>query len=566
MRTAFIFLVTFMAASMLHAQIGPSIQWEKSLGGSDGDWSVTVQQTSDGGFIAGGSTRSNDGDVSGLHPGYDYDYGYSYPSTDYWIVKMDPSGNIEWQKCLGGSFDEGASSMQQTSDGGYVIAGGSISNDGDVSGNHFNYDYYYGDTIFTEDYWIVKLNSNGDLEWQKSLGGAGYDEASSIQQTTDGGFIVAGISNSNDGDVSGNHGLGDYWIVKLSPAGNIVWQKSLGGTGDDWALSIKQTAGGGYIVAGSSSSNDGDVTGHHGGGNYSDDWIVKLDSLGNLVWQKSLGGSNIEDARSIQPTIDGGYIVAGYSNSTDGDVTGNHPHTYGSPSFDYWIVKLDTSGNIDWEKSLGGSDEDFGHSVQQTSDSGFAALGFSSSDDGDVAGFHGSRDYWITKLDIDGNIFWQKCLGGSNVEFGWAIQQSTNGGFIVAGSSSSNDGDVSGNHPDSFNITTSDYWIVKLSGDIPTGIPSSSNNFISIYPDPATTQLNLSIGIPMEQLTQPLAAFGRQTGEAIVLNILGEQMMKQTISFQPYSTVLDISALPAGTYIIQLSTVQEVTIAKFVKE
>ncbi len=166
---------------------------------------------------------------------------------------------ISWQKCFGGSKSEEAKSIQQTSDGGYIVAGYSASTNGAVTENH-------GDS----DYWVVKLNSTGNISWQKSFGGSYHDEARSIQQTSDGGYIVAGYSESTDGDVTGNHGDSDYWVVKLNSTGNILWQKSLGGSDDDEANSIQQTSDGGYIVAGYSQSTDGDVTGHHGSFIYSD--------------------------------------------------------------------------------------------------------------------------------------------------------------------------------------------------------------------------------------------------------------------------------------------------------
>ena len=169
------------------------------------------------------------------------------------------------------------------------------------------------------------------IEWQKSLGGTGSDGATTIQQTADGGYIVAGASISTDGDVTGNHGGNDYWVVKLNSTGTITWQKCLGGTGDDFASSIQQTIDGGYIVAGYSESTNGDVTGNHGGQDY---WVIKLDSTGSITWQKSLGGTSQDYAYAIQQTADGGYIVAGYTTSTDGDVTGNHG------DYDYWVVKL----------------------------------------------------------------------------------------------------------------------------------------------------------------------------------------------------------------------------------
>jgi len=183
------------------------------------------------------------------------------------------------------------------------------------------------------------------IEWQKSLGGIIDDVAYCVQQTSDGGYIVGGYAVSNNGDVSLNHGNNDYWIVKLDASANITWQKCLGGSNVDKGYSVEQTSDGGYIVAGESLSIDGNVTGNHG--SY-DCWIVKLDANGNIMWQKSLGGTLHDSGNSIQQTKDGGFILAGFSYSNDGDVTGNHGNR------DFWIVKLDSAGNITWQKSLGG--------------------------------------------------------------------------------------------------------------------------------------------------------------------------------------------------------------------
>jgi hypothetical protein len=171
---------------------------------------------------------------------------------------------IQWQKCLGGSYIDGATSIQTTGDGGYIIAGSTYSNDGDVSGNHGN-----------RDAWVVKLTSIGSIQWQKYLGGTNPDEASSIQSTSDGGYILAGSTFSIDGDVLGNHGAADAWVVKLSSQGAIQWQKCLGGTDIDFGHCIQSTIDGGYIIAGETYSNDGDVSGNHG---HDDVWVVKLNA------------------------------------------------------------------------------------------------------------------------------------------------------------------------------------------------------------------------------------------------------------------------------------------------
>jgi hypothetical protein len=413
------------ACGFINAQ--PAIQWQKCLGGISDDRAYSIQQTSDWGYIIAGSSPSVDGDVTGNHGG-----------LDYWIVKLDSLGALLWQKSFGGTDHEEAYSVSQTADGGYVVAGYTNSNDADVTGNHGAWDY-----------WVVKLDNMGTLQWQKSLGGTGFDRAWSIKQTADGGYVVAGTSESIDGDVTGNHGISDYWVVKLDGLGIIQWQKSLGGTGNDEAHSIKQTTDGGYIIAGASSSNDGDVTGNHGFGDF---WVVKLDNMGIVQWQKSLGGTLYDNGWSINQTLDMGYIVAGWSASNDGDVTGHH----GSAYDDYWIVKLDNLGAVQWQKSLGGTNEDYTNSMQQTIDGGYIIAGASSSNDGDVTGSHGGYDYWVVKLDGFGTLQWEKSLGGTNDEREYSIWQTNDGGCITAGRSLSNDGDVTGNHGNN------DYWVVKL--------------------------------------------------------------------------------------------------------
>lgn len=285
------------------------------------------------------------------------------------------------------------------------------------------------------------------ITWEKSFGGSSDDSAESIRQTTDGGYIIAGESESIDGDVTGNNGYKDYWVVKVDSSGNLIWEKSFGGTWSDNTPMIQETTDGGVIVAGESSSNDGDVSGNNGGS--SDYWIIKLDINGNIIWQNCLGGSSTDVAYSIEQTTDGGYIVAGKSSSSDGDITGNNGN------YDYWVVKLDISGNISWQKSLGGSQWDIAYSVQQTTDGGYIVAGKINSVNGDITENNGLWDYWVVKLDNIGNIIWQKSYGGSNDDYAYSIKQTSDGGYIIAGGSNSTDGDVIGS-------SGSGCWIVKI--------------------------------------------------------------------------------------------------------
>jgi len=498
----------------------PSIQWQKSLGGSNSDRAYAIEQTSDGGYVFAGKSSSNDGDVSGNHGNI---------NDDFWVVKLDNAGTIQWQKSLGGTDEDAAYSIQQTTDGGYIVAGYSASNDGDVSGNHGSHDY-----------WVVKLDNAGGITWQKSLGGTDSDEAYSVQQTSDGGYIVAGNTYSTDGNVTVNNGSNDYWVVKLDNAGTITWQKSLGGTNEEWAFSIQQTSNGGYIVTGHSASTNGDVTGNHGGS--VDYWVVNLDNSGGIVWQKSLGGTDSDYAYSIQQTSDGGYVVAGGSFSTDGDVTGHHDITSVG---DFWIVKLDNTGGITWQKSLGGTLDDEAYSIQQTTDGGYIVAGYSYSNDGDLTANLGSTDYWVVKLDNTGGIAWQKSFGGTDLEKIRSIQQTTNGGYVMVGYSLSNDADVTGNHGNS------DVWVVKLEGTV--GIDNMlGNTELSIYPNPFVTTCNLETILSINTIVQ-----------IEIKNTLGQIVyaFNEKANGGLYKRTIDVN-LSQGIYYLTLQTNEGLTTKK----
>ncbi|KQT17576.1 hypothetical protein ASG31_09250 [Chryseobacterium sp. Leaf404] len=339
-----------------------------------------IQQTTDGGYVVVGESSSVDGDITNHH-------GTVGTYSDIWVVKLSNTGNIEWQKSLGGSSVDIGSSIMQTADGGYIIGGSTMSNNGDITVPPVNY----------SNYWIVKIDSMGIIQWDKTLGNiSGYDYSSSIRQTIDGGYIVAGVTDAVSGDVTSHYGGNDTWIVKLSSNGVIQWQKSYGGSGNDIPQSIIQTNDGGYIFAGSSQSNDGDVSGHHGSAISYDAWIVKLNVNGIIQWQKSLGGTGGDGAYSIKEMPNGGYTFAGYSSSTDGDTVGN---SGGSGNF--WIVRINNVGNIIWQKSMGGSLLDYGQSMSQTTDGGFIMNGRSFSDNGDVSFHYGNPTYsdiWVVKV------------------------------------------------------------------------------------------------------------------------------------------------------------------------
>lgn len=336
---------------------------------------------------------------------------------------------IQWQKCLGGSGDEYGYDIHQTSDSGYIVAGTNAS---------FGFGGY--------DAWVVKLSASGATQWQKRFGGSQDDMALSIEQTLDGSYMVAGSTSSNDTDVSYNHGGSDIWLVKLSPSGSIIWERTYGGSGADAVMTLHQTPDRGFIVAGYSTSSDGDITLNKGG---YDMWVFKIDSAGSMQWQKTYGGTGNEFSTSIR-ILDNGYILAGYGSSTDGDITGSHGQD------DIFVFRLSDTGAIVWKKTLGGSMHEFSEDIAITSDSSFVVVGGSNSTDGDIAGNKGHGDAWIVKLSASGAFLWQQCLGSSLDDAATSIRTTADGGYLLSGWVSANDGDVSGLHG------SADFWLAKL--------------------------------------------------------------------------------------------------------
>ncbi|CAN5665544.1 lipoprotein [soil metagenome] len=355
---------------------------------------------------------------------------------------------IEWQRCYGGSSADDAHSVQQTLDGGYILLGTTTSTNGNVTG------YHPGTCSFGDcnDFWVVKVDSFGNLQWQKCLGGTGDELGNSIIQFSANSFTLTGWSESVDNDVIGNHGLSDAWVLSLDGTGSTLGSRCIGGTNRETFTYNNKTIDNGNVFIGSTGSLDGDVVGFHGGIG-GDIWLLKTDSAFNLQGQRCIGGSDQEHCRYIQQTFDSGYFIVGYSNSTDGDIT-----AFSHGGEDYWICKLDSAFNIVWQKSYGGSLDDIARSAKETRDGGFIVLGSSMSTDGDVIGTHGNQDYWVIKTDSAGNLQWQRCLGGSQWDDAYSIDTTLDGGFVIAGGSVSNDGDVTGNHSPGL----PDYWVVQL--------------------------------------------------------------------------------------------------------
>jgi hypothetical protein len=349
---------------MSNVQEGNSyIRFVKTFDGGSNDWGWSVQQTNDGGYIISGYTESGDFGIL--------------------LIKTDANGNEEWNKTFDGFG--GGRRVRQTTDGGFIIIG-SVNNSGDVG--------------------LIKTDSQGTEEWNKTFGGSNSDYGYSVQQTTDGGYIITGRTSSfgNSGD--------DVWLIKTDSQGTEEWNKTFGGSNSDIGYSVQQTTDGGYIITGYTFSF-GNVNGQN------DVWLIKTDSNGNEEWNQTFGGSQNEYGSSVQQTTDGGYIISGYTRS------------FGNGEEDLWLIKTDSQGNKEWSKTFGGSNTDFGNSVQQTVDGGYIITGYTKSFG------NGDRDYWLIKTDLQGNEEWNKTFGGTGGDEAQSVEQTTDGGYIITGSTHS---------------------------------------------------------------------------------------------------------------------------------
>jgi len=382
------------------------------------------------------------------------------------FVAFTQAPNIQWAKCYGGSRTEYANSIIQDRDGNFVFGGQSFSANGDVTDHHGG----IGNTL--PDFWIVKLNDTGKLLWERSYGGTNGDGCNKIIQTNDGNYIAVGTTFSHTADAVGNHdttkpplsGTGDILVIKIATNGLVLWEKCYGGTNNEYGYDIQQTNDNGYIIAGTASSTDGDVKGMHNGSGgipATNMWVVKIDDTGKLQWQKCLGGSYFDQALAIRQTKSNNYIVCGGAYSTDGDIT--RPLGNG----DAWVVKLDDTGTIIWQRTLGGSDFDIFSSIVLNPEGNYVFAGSTRSNDSMVSGNHldtagkPTEDAWIVKTDTDGNILWQKLYGGSGTEIVNDVKLTIDSGFILNSSSTSNDGDVHFNY-DADSGYVDDMWVLRL--------------------------------------------------------------------------------------------------------
>ncbi len=394
------------------------VAWMHSFGGSGEDTPRSVIETTDGGFAIFGFSDSTDGDLA--------------PKTnnvnDYWLIKTDAEGNLLWSRTYGGSKDDRGQAVIQTSDGGYAITGYAMSDDGDGSNNEGFHDN-----------WVLKLDSQGTIEWEQSFGFSGHDHSYDIVESDDGGLFFTGFLDITSAKADGytdksysltRHGVGEFWGTKLNAQGTLEWRKYFGGTNNDRAHAVVTAHDQGYVMAGFSESDDFDISNARGSYDF---WVVKIGDEGELIWEHSYGGTGIDIAQDIAKTEDGGYIITGSTISTDGDISASHGES------DVWVIKIDVQGALLWERTYGGAAFDAAESIRPTQDGGYVISGNSKSTDQDLTSNTGENDLWILKIDAQGTILWQQAFGGTDLEFAFDAMESSDNGLLLAGESKSTD-------------------------------------------------------------------------------------------------------------------------------
>ncbi|MBI3502204.1 MAG: T9SS type A sorting domain-containing protein [Bacteroidetes bacterium] len=506
----YFFFFFYIIYSALHAQV----MFQKTFGGTNTDWAYSVEQTSDRGFIMVGFTGS-------FGAGFD----------DAYLLKTDSLGVLQWEKTYGGTEDDYGFSVQQTNDGGFIVAGWTHS---------FGMGY--------SDIYLVKASSGGSLQWSKTFGGTSLDYATSVQQTSDGGYIIVGLTESF------GSGLTDIYLLKTDSNGSLKWTAVFGGTNDDEGRAILQTNDGGFIITGGTKS--------FGAGD-EDIYLLKTDSAGILQWTKTIGGTGGEEGYSLQQTNDGGYIITGNTNS------------FGSGNDDIYLIKTASDGTLQWSKTFDGSKDDIGFSVQKTNDAGFIITGLTN-------GF-GSQNTYLLKTDSNGTFLWAKVfIPPYTANYGQMLQQTSDGGFIIVGG-------VGGQYTDVYLIKTDSIGNsgcyetssipiisnggIQSSGGIQTtggimitpptqvdtgGVETvlcytgtdeiTKKDFISVYPNPSS-------GIFTIQLQDPSTSL--RVTAVDVYNVFGEKVTRSVIPSGARNLTIDISNQPQGIYFLKVSTIGE---------
>jgi predicted secreted protein len=374
-------LVSFTFSAVVCPSACAASIWDKTYGGAEDDTAAgETVQASDGGYAILGDTSS-----------------FGAGGSDFWLIKTDADGNMQWNKTYGGTGTETSGDMCLTSDGGYAMSG---------------YTTSFG--VGGQDFWLVKTDATGNLEWNMTYGETGNEYAYHVEQTLDGGYALLGQTNSFG---AGNN---DFWLVKTDGSGNMEWNQTYGGTGNDVGIHVLQTVDGGYALVGS--------TGSFGAGS-NDAWLIKTDVAGNVQWNQTYGGTGYDGGQCVEKTSDGGYAIACITTS------------FGAGSLDSWLVKIDSSGNMEWNMTYGGTGSDGPTHFIQTEDDGYAIVGFTT--------VGSDQNASLIKTDAFGNMEWNQTYGGTGAEISYALLETSDGYYLLTINTSS------------FGAGDDDIWLVK---------------------------------------------------------------------------------------------------------
>ncbi len=510
----------------LSAQV-PYLLWQHCLGGILYEDSQGVVATPDGGCAVLGSVASMEGDVIGNHG-----------PPDIWLVKLNATGQIQWQHCYGGTHSEEARRLLGTDDGGFVLTGFTLSTDGNVAC-----------TGFFRQAWALKVDSLGSIQWQACLPGDLDGSGGTINHavaTVDGGYIVVGSSNSKQTIWSENHGQMDFFAAKLNGDGEVQWLHCYGGSGMDEAWAIRATPEGNYVIAGTSGSTDGQVT----TGSTGQVWVIKINPEGGLLWNRRMGGSGGPDmadqAKDLVVNPDGSMLVVASTASNDGDVSGNHG------GYDAWLVMLDSEGTILQQRCIGGTENDLSWAGTASGPGRFVLAGTALSNDGDLNGANSTGwNVWALMVDANMNLLWQHCFGGGAVDEGYAVDRNAAGELFITGRTWSGDGDVIGNHFPG----VPDIWAIKLASDLNVGMSEEQEQGLLLaYPSPVADQVN--IVLPAQLKEQSVLD---------ILDITGRVLFQAHLEHGIHTVPVQVAAWTKGVYCLRLRTGSGNFIGRFVK-
>jgi len=464
MRNTFLLLsiTLFTLTTNIHAQ--PDSLWSRTYGGENYEVCYSLIQTSDGGYALAGETES-----------------FGAGEEDYWLVKTDENGDSLWSKTFGGREMDYCVSVIQTEDGGYLLAGYSVS--------------------FNSGAWIVKTDANGDSLWSRTFTG----RCRAIIQTADGGYALAGSTSL--------YGAGgyDFWILKIDEHGDSLWARTFGGESGDKCNSIVQTEDGGFILAGGTTSFDVSAR---------DIWIVKTDADGDSLWSRTFGGRFNINCHSVFQTDDGGYILTGFMDSNS------------ETDMDIVLIKTDKNGDSLWSNTFGGDGPQMSYTVTQTIDGGYVVVG---------AGDHngaGNSEFWFFKTDNEGDILWTRTFGGENYELCLGMIQIDDGSFALAG------------YTYSLGAGERDMWLVKTGPD-PVSVPSESFNphpcdFVlqPAFPNPFNSSTNIRFDLPVN--SDVSITIFNLNGRSVV-TLLNDQLTAGS-----HNLSWDAKDNPAGLYLCRM--------------